>query len=283
MRNKLTAGLYIIATPIGNSKDITLRAIDTLKSVDAVACEDTRVTGKLFSMLGIKASLFPYHEHNADKMKTVILERIKKGQAIALVSDAGTPLVSDPGFKLVRDCASENLYYTTLPGASSIMSALILSALPTNRFMFSGFLPPKQGARIKALEELKNIPATLIFFESARRLSACLKDMAEVFGARNAAVTREMTKMYEETRRETLTELAEQYASEPAPKGEIVIVVNAPDKTAKQLEPEEIDDLVRKALKTMSTKDTAAFVAEQTGLPRKEIYARVIEIKNSET
>ncbi|MFN4283588.1 MAG: 16S rRNA (cytidine(1402)-2'-O)-methyltransferase [Alphaproteobacteria bacterium] len=275
----LPPGLYVVATPIGNAADITLRALDVLKNVDAIACEDSRVTMKLMARHGIGTKLIAYHEHNAAEMRPKILAGLRRGSRIALVSDAGTPLVSDPGYKLVRDAIDEGLAVVPLPGPSAPLAALILSGLPSDRFLFAGFLPPKSAARRAALGELAAVPATLIFFESAQRLGETLADMADVLGARPAAVSRELTKLYEETRRGDLRDLAEHYAAAGAPKGEIVVCVGGADAATQAASAESLDDHLRRALANASVKDAAALVAAATGLPRKQVYARALELK----
>lgn len=276
--SKVTAGLYITATPIGNIKDLTLRALDVLKSVDVIACEDTRTTQKLLSHYGIHTKVIPYHDHSTEQTREHILRRIEQGESVALVSDAGTPLISDPGYKLVRMAQERNLAVTTLPGASSVLAALTLSGLPTNRFLFEGFLPPRQQARIKVLIPLKPLPATLVFFEAARRLTETLEDMLAVFGNREVAVVREITKFFEETRRAPLQELLPHYQQQGDPKGEVVIVVAPPEEQADE---NTLDDALAKALLTMSVKEAAQFVSAQTGLPKKQVYARALEMKEA--
>lgn len=266
-----------MATPIGNADDISRRAIETLKSCDAIACEDTRVTGPLMARLGIATPLIAYHEHNAARVRPAILARLKAGETLALVSDAGTPLVSDPGYKLVRAAIAEGLRVTTVPGPSAALAALVLSGLPSDRFMFAGFLAPKSAARRRELQDLSPIPATLVFFESANRLAATLADMAAILGAREAAVAREMTKMFEEVRRGGLTELADHYGAAGPPKGEVAIVIGPP---AAQSRPDdaEIDRLLAAALTSESLRDAVVSVTGATGLPRREIYARALRL-----
>ena len=275
----LESGLYIVATPIGNASDITLRALEVLKTVDVIACEDSRVTMKLMARHGIGTKLIAYHEHNAAEMRPKILAGLRRGARIALVSDAGTPLVSDPGYKLVREAIEEGFKIVPLPGPSAPLAALILSGLPSDRFLFAGFLPPKTAARRGALGELAAVPATLLFFESAQRLTETLADMADVLGERPASVSRELTKIYEETRRGTLRELADHYATAGAPKGEIVIAVGGADAANKSASAESLDEQLRLALASSSVKDAAALVAAASGLPRKQIYARALELK----
>ncbi len=269
--------LYVVATPIGNTADISLRALDVLRQVNTAACEDTRVTSKLLARHGIKVSLSTYHEHNAEKARRILMERLNNGDSVALVSDAGTPLVSDPGYKLVRACIDANIPVTVVPGASAVLSSLVLSGLPTDRFMFVGFMPPKKGQRITALREFINIPATLVFMESARRLAASLTDMAEVFGERNASVSREITKLYEETRRGTLSELAKAYEDDGPPKGEVMVVVSAPLEAA-QISEADIDAMLYDALQRLSLRDAVREVAEASGQPRQSIYQRALEL-----
>ncbi len=267
-----------MATPIGNAGDITLRALDTLKRVGAVLCEDTRVTSKLFAIHGIRAPLVAYHDHNAETMRPQVLARLKKGEALALVSDAGTPLISDPGYKLVQACVAEGIAVTALPGASAVLTALTLAALPTDRFFFAGFLPPKSAARRTEIEALKAIPASLVFYEAPQRLAECLKDLADVLGDRPAAVARELTKRYEETRRETLPALAARYAAEETPKGEIVIVVGPPAAEEQAIDAADLDAQLATALAQTTLRDAVAVVAEATGLPRRQVYQRALAL-----
>jgi len=273
----LASGLYVTATPIGNASDLTLRALDVLRGADVVLCEDTRVTARLFAIYGLTTKLLAYHDHNAAEMRPRILERLAAGECVALVSDAGTPLISDPGYKLVREAVAAGHHVTTLPGASSVMAALTLAGLPTDRFFFAGFLSAKHEARLKELTELVGVPGTLVFLESAPRLAASLKDMAAALGSREAAVARELTKRFEEVRRGTLAELAAQYGKEGAPKGEIVVVVGPPAQAA-PLCAHEIDAMIENALGRGSLKDAVAEVVSVTGLPRREIYARALAI-----
>jgi 16S rRNA (cytidine1402-2'-O)-methyltransferase len=271
-----TAGLYLVSTPIGNLGDISLRALETLAAADCIACEDTRVTRKLTERYGIATPLTAYHEHNAAEALPKILARLAEGQAVALVSDAGTPLISDPGYRLVRAAVEAGHAVTALPGASAVLAALSLAGLPTDRFFFEGFLPPKQGARQKRIAEIAAIPATLVLFESGPRLAASLADLAQGLGARAAAVCRELTKLHEEIRRGELAELAQHYAGDAETRGEIVIVVAPPpeQKTAD----EDIDDMLRQALDRVSVKDAVGEVSLATGRARREIYQRALEI-----
>lgn len=275
----LSPGLYLVATPIGNAADITLRALDVLARADLVLCEDTRISGKLLSIHGLRASLQSYHEHNAERVRPMVLDRLKKGAVIALISDAGMPLISDPGYKMVDDCVKQGIALTALPGASSSLTALVLSGLPTDRFFFQGFLPSKTTARKKILGEISTIPGTLIFLESAKRLGRSLADMAEVLGARPAAVGRELTKYYEEVRRGSLVELAKHYANAGPPKGEITLCVGAA-LPATDLSDDDLDLLLTEALKGQSVKEVAAAFAARSHLSKRDIYARAQAIKD---
>lgn len=272
----LAPGLHIAATPIGNARDVSLRLLDTLAAADLVLCEDTRETAKLLSIHGIAAKLESYHEHNAERMRPRILDRLAEGKAFVLVSDAGTPLVSDPGYKLVRDVIEQGHAVTALPGPSSVLAALCVAGLPTDRFFFQGFLPAKQGARTRAIAELAPVPATLVVLEAAKRLVATLEALAEGLGARDAAVTRELTKRFEEVRRGTLTELAAHYTAEGPPRGEIVLVIAPP--TAMDADDDALDTALRTAMKSQSASRAAADVAKTLNVPRKRAYARALEL-----
>jgi 16S rRNA (cytidine1402-2'-O)-methyltransferase len=271
-------GLHVVATPIGNAQDITLRALAVLRGADAIACEDTRVTAKLMARHGIATPLVAYHDHNAARMRPLLLERLRRGEAIALVSDAGTPLVSDPGFKLVREAIAERLPVTTLPGPSAALAALVLSGLPSDRFLFAGFLPPKAAARRRALTELAAVPATLVFFEGVSRLADALGDMAATLGDRPAVVAREITKLYEEVRRGALREFGAHYAAAGPPRGEVVVVVGPPPTDAPALSEDALDAQLQAALTSMSLKDASAAVAAATGLKRRHVYARALAL-----
>ena len=269
-------GLHLVATPIGNLADITLRALEVLAGADVVACEDTRVTRKLMDRYGIATPLTPYHEHNAAEARPKLLARLAAGQAVALVSDAGTPLISDPGYKLVRAAREAGHAVTALPGASSVLTALSVAALPTDRFFFEGFLPVRQAARQKRLSTLANIPATLVLFESGPRLSSTLADLATIFGARDAAICRELTKLHEEVRRDDLEALARDYAGEAETRGEFVIVVAPPANVDERTD--DIDVLLRQALARVSVKEAVGEVALVTGRPRREVYQRALAL-----
>ncbi|MCW8952365.1 MAG: 16S rRNA (cytidine(1402)-2'-O)-methyltransferase [Rhodospirillales bacterium] len=271
--------MHVVATPIGNARDITLRALDTLRFADVITCEDTRVTAKLLSIHGIRTPMLAYHEHNAERMRPRIIERLKNGETVALVSDAGTPLVSDPGYKLVRECIETGLPVTGAPGPSSLMAALVLSGLPSDRFLFAGFPPPRTTARRKALGALASIPATLVFLESAKRLASSLADMAGVFGPRPAAVARELTKKFEEVRRENLDVLAAHYAEAGPPKGEVVVVVGPPEEGADEPSEDELEAVLRAALDGgESVRDATARIAAQTGVAKRQVYALAVSI-----
>jgi 16S rRNA (cytidine1402-2'-O)-methyltransferase len=279
---RLAPGLHVVATPIGHLGDVTLRALATLKAADLVLCEDTRVTHKLLDRYGLAPKLHAYHDHNAAAVRPKVLAQLAAGAAIALVSDAGTPLVSDPGYKLVAEALEAGLRVYPVPGASALLAALVAAGLPTDRFFFEGFLPPKSGQRKNRLNEIAAIPATMVFYETGPRLEASLRDLAEVFGARSAAVCRELTKTFEETRRGTLDELAAHYEKAGAPKGEIVIVVAPPDPDANRISPDELDARLKQALKRGSLKDAVAEVSDETGMKKREVYARALALAEGE-
>ena len=273
--------LYIVATPIGNRGDITLRALRTLSDADLILCEDTRTTGALLHHYNIKKPLLSYHDHSADSREESILKHLAKGESVALVSDAGTPLISDPGYRLVNACRAAGYPVTAIPGASALLTALASVGFPTDRFLFAGFPPPKQTARRKAFEELKALRATLIFYESPARILDTLEDLELVFGSkREAAVGRELTKLYEEIRRAPLAELVAHYRTQPTPKGEITLLLAPPDDAPETTEA-DLDTLILEALKTHTTRDAATLVATQTNLPKSQIYTRALTLKSS--
>jgi 16S rRNA (cytidine1402-2'-O)-methyltransferase len=280
MPGGLPGGLYVVATPIGHARDISLRALETLKGCDLICAEDTRVTAKLLAIHGISRPLAAYNDHNAARERPRILARLAQGQAVALVSDAGTPLVSDPGFKLVRAVIAEGLAVVAVPGASAVLTGLTLAGLPSDRFLFAGFLPAKAGERAAILEELKGLRATLVFFESAQRLAESLAAMADILGDRPAAMARELTKLHEEVRRGTLSELAAHYAGAGAPKGEVTLLVGPPLETV--TDTAGIDAALRAALPFMPVKVAAEMIAGLTGGSRKAIYARALEIRDTD-
>lgn len=274
-------GLHLVATPIGNLGDITIRALETLAGADLVACEDTRVTRVLLDRYGIKRRTLAYHEHNAAEAGPKLLAALEQGQSVALVSDAGTPLVSDPGFRLVGSVLERGLKVVPVPGPSAVLAALTASGLPTDSFLFAGFLPVKAGARKTRLEALKNVPATLVFFESPRRLDDTMPAMAAVLGEnREAVVARELTKAFEELRRGTLGALAEFYANADAPKGEVVICVGPPVEGSAVAGAEDIDRLLRQLGAEMGASRAAAEAAKLTGRPKGELFKRLVGLKS---
>jgi 16S rRNA (cytidine1402-2'-O)-methyltransferase len=276
----LVPGLHVVATPIGNLRDITLRALETLAAADLIACEDTRVTRKLTEHYGITTPLTAYHEHNAAEARPKLMARLAQGAAVALVSDAGTPLISDPGFKLAREAGAAGHVVTAVPGASAVLAALAVSGLPTDRFMFEGFLPPREGQRRKRIDEIKLIPATLVLFETGPRIAAALADLAAGLGPREAAVARELTKFYEEVRRGDLASLAQEYMTSPEPRGEIVIVIAPPGAPASDAA--DLDTLLRHALGRVSVKEAVAEIAAVTGRPRREVYQRALALAQAQ-
>jgi len=271
------AGLYLVSTPIGNLRDVTLRALETLAGVDLIACEDTRVTRKLLDHFGIETPMTAYHEHNAAAARPRLLARLADGAAVALVSDAGTPLVSDPGFKLVRAAREAGHAVTAVPGASAVLAALVSSGVATDRFFFEGFLPPKSAGRRRRIDEIAEIPASLVLFETGPRLAASLADLADRLGSRHASVCRELTKLHEEIRSGDLVALARAYAGAPPPRGEIVIVV-APPGAAAAADDRAVDALLRAALGGGSLKDAVDDVAAATGHPRRVVYQRALAL-----
>ena len=276
----MAPGLYVVATPIGNARDITLRALDVLKTCDLLAAEDTRVTAKLLAIHGVSRPLLAYNDHNAAKERPRLLARLRQGARIALISDAGTPLVSDPGYKLVRDALAEDIAVHAIPGASAVLAALAAAGLPTDRFHFAGFLPPRSGERRRALEGLRAVQASLILFESPNRLGESLSDMAAILGPRRAAVCRELTKLHEEVRRGNLDLLAAAYAEEGSPKGEITMVVAPPPEAAPDFARAEA--LLRRALSFMPLREAVDMTADALELSRSAVYSRALAIKADE-
>jgi 16S rRNA (cytidine1402-2'-O)-methyltransferase len=274
----LAPGLYLVATPIGNARDITLRALDILAAADLVAAEDTRNARKLLAIHGLKRDprrILPYHDHNGAAQRPRLLAALAEGRSVALVSDAGTPLVADPGYRLALAAAAAGHPVTAAPGPSALLAALAVAGQPTDRFLFAGFLPPRDAARRRALLDLAAVPATLVFYESPRRLAACLAAMADVLGDRPAAVCRELTNRFEEFRRAPLAALAAHYAvSEP--RGEVVVIVGPP--VAAPAGEGAVDAALDRALAGGSVKDAAAEVAAELGLPRRQVYARALEL-----
>lgn len=276
----LAPGLYVTATPIGNASDITLRALEVLKSCDLIAAEDTRVTLKLLNLHGIAKPLTAYNDHNAVRERPKLIARLRQGARIALVSDAGTPLISDPGFKLVREAIQDGLPVHAIPGASAVTTALALAGLPTDRFFFAGFLPARSGERRTALAELKGVAATLVLFESAQRLAESLADIADVLGVRTVAVTRELTKLHEEVRRGLAGELAAHYGRVGAPKGEVTLVVSPPHEIA--ADTARIDAALTKALAFMPVRAAVDLVSEMLEAPRRSVYDRALALKGND-
>jgi 16S rRNA (cytidine1402-2'-O)-methyltransferase len=274
----LAAGLHLVATPIGNLRDITVRALEVLAAAELIACEDTRVTRKLLDHYGIATALTPYHDHNAAEARPKLIARLQGGAAIALVSDAGTPLISDPGYKLVRAAHEAGVNVTALPGASAVLAALAASGLPTDRFFFEGFLPPKESGRRARIAELKRIPGTLVLFETGPRIATALADLASGLGARDAAICRELTKLHEEIRRGDLATLADAYAAGAESRGEFVVVIAPVDDSASEVNAVDIDALLRQALARLSVKEAVAEIAAVTGEPRREVYQRALAL-----
>jgi 16S rRNA (cytidine1402-2'-O)-methyltransferase len=274
----LESALYLVATPIGNLGDITLRALETLAGADLLACEDTRVTRVLLDRYGIRQRPSAYHEHNAADVGPKLIAALQEGRSVALVSDAGTPLVSDPGFRLVEQALAAGIRVVPIPGPSAVLAALTASGLPSDAFLFAGFLPVKDGQRKTRLTELAAVPATLIFFESPRRLADTLVAMAEVLGERPAAIGRELTKTFEEMRTGTLSQLAAHYAEAPTPKGEIVVCVGPPEEKADA--PGDVDRLLTSLAAEMPASKAAAEAARMTGQPKQTLYRRLLELKD---
>jgi 16S rRNA (cytidine1402-2'-O)-methyltransferase len=275
---RIEPGLHLVATPIGNLKDVSFRALSTLAAADAVVAEDTRVTKTLLAHYGISTPLIAYHEHNARVIRPHLLARLEAGAKLALVSDAGTPLVSDPGFRLVQEALEKGVHVTSVPGPSAVLAALVVAGLPTDRFFFEGFLPHKSGPRRARLAELAPIPGTLVFFESPRRLAETLADCAAILGKRDAAIARELTKMFESVRRGALDDLAATLAEEEPPRGEIVLLVAPPGADAAQTAAADLDAKIEEALTAHSVKDAASVVSAATGQPRRQVYARALEL-----
>ena len=275
----LEAGLHITATPIGNLGDITLRALATLAAADVVLCEDTRVSSRLMERYGIKAAMKPYHEHNAEAVRPAIIAALQAGGAYALISDAGVPLVSDPGYRLVRACVDEGITVHSIPGASSTLTALTLSGLPSYVFTFIGFLPQKQKARRDMLLRFKDVPSTLIAFESPHRVVDALGDINAVFAIRNMALCRELTKLHEEVLRGSAAEIQSTLAARESVKGEIVLVIGPPTDEAPAVTDDQIESAITVALQDHSSAKAASLVSKEFGLAKDDIYARILRRK----
>lgn len=279
----LPAGLYVVATPIGNLGDISIRALKTLAAADGILAEDTRVTRNLLAHYGVTTPLTAYHEHSNEALRERLIGRIRDGQALALVSDAGTPLVSDPGYRLVEAAIAEGLPVVPIPGASAALAALVVSGMPTDRFFFEGFLPARSGGRRTRLGELAGIPGTLVLYEAPHRVAESLADAAAILGPRPAVVARELTKLFETVRRGTLVELAQAYGQEDKPKGEIVILVAPASAASREADTRAtLDARLGDALARHSVKDAAALVAGETGLPKRDVYARALALSKGE-
>ncbi len=272
----LKPGLYLVPTPIGNLRDLTFRALDVLSGVDLIVCEDTRVTGKLLKAFGLKKPMRVYNDHATEKDRGNIVKVIEEGESVALVSDAGTPLISDPGYKLVRQIIQDGYEVTALPGANALLPALQLSGLPSDMFTFVGFLPARSGPRRAVLEKCVDKTGTLICYETGPRLEESLKDIQKVLGDRPIAIARELTKLYEEVRRDKISVLLDQVKTEGAPKGEIVLVIG--ENKNETIAPETIEGQLKEALKTMSLRDAAELVAGATGKPKKTIYMLALKL-----
>ena len=280
LESTLPAGLYVVATPIGNARDVTLRALDVLKGVDLIAAEDTRVTSKLLTIFAISKPMAAYNDHNGPHERPRLLAKLRQGARIALVSDAGTPLVSDPGYKLVREALAEGIAVHAIPGASAPLTALTLAGLPSDRFLFAGFLPPKSAERRTWIGDLKTLRATLIFFDSPQRLAESLVDLAAVLGDRPAAVTRELTKLHEEVRRGSLKDLARHYAEAEPPKGEITLLVGPAEDSGPDFV--EVDAALDQALAFMPVRAAVDLVSQLLKAPRRAVYDRALAKKRDE-
>jgi 16S rRNA (cytidine1402-2'-O)-methyltransferase len=275
----LEPALYLVSTPIGNLGDVTLRALETIAAADVLACEDTRVTRVLLDRYGIRKRPVAYHDHNADEAGPRLIDLLEAGRSVALVSDAGTPLVSDPGYRLVGRALAAGIRVIPVPGPSAVLAALTASGLPVDAFLFAGFLPVKAGQRRSRLESLKAVPASLVFFESPRRLDDTLAAMAEILGDRPAAVAREVTKAFEEVTRGPLQSLAARYRGVPAPKGEVVICIGPPPSEIAG-EPADLDRLLLSLAAEMSASKAAAEAARMTGRPKPELYRRLLDLRD---
>jgi len=282
LREPLAAGLYIVATPIGNLGDISLRALTVLASVDAVCCEDTRHTRTLLSTFGLATRLRPYHEHNAERERPKLLAELAAGARIALVSDAGTPLVSDPGYKLVREAADAGHHVSTIPGASAVTAALALAGLPTDRFLFAGFLAPRKAARRRQLAELGETHATLVLFEAPGRLGDCVCDIAEVLGGREVVVAREITKRFEEVLRGPATALAARLCETPV-RGECVVMVGPAASAHADISDELILADLEAALARRSMRDAVHDIATARALPRRRVYDLALALQRRQS
>lgn len=275
----LAAGLHLVATPLGNLADVSLRSLAVLAAADTVLCEDTRITSRLMQRYNIATVLKPYHDHNAASVRPMLLERLTAGDAVALVSDAGMPMVSDPGYKLVRDCVAQGIAVDVVPGPTAPVTALALSGLPSDRFLFAGFLSAKSGARVRQLRELSTIPATLLVFESAARIEASLRDIADCMGDRPMAVAREMTKLHQEVLRGNARSIIGQLSDRPVLKGEITMVIGPPGEV-QEVSQEEVSSRLSELLRDYPASKAASILAKETGRPRASLYDLAVSMKN---
>jgi len=275
-------GLYIVSTPIGNMEDITFRAVETLKSVDMIACEDTRVSKKLLSKLSIDKPLFPYHDHNEVQKSDYIIDLItNQNKSIALISDAGCPLISDPGYKLVAKAKENNVDVTSIPGASAVITAMQVSGLPSNKFFFAGFIPNKEKARFDEISKYKNLDATIIFYESARRIKKSIEAISQIYPNRELCIARELTKLYEETINGTASEIIEKLENREL-KGEIVLLISPPSENENKLSEDDLISLIKNKLEVMKLKSAVKEIVETHGLNKNEVYDLALKIKNEE-
>lgn len=279
--SKLPSGLYIVATPIGNLKDITFRAVETLKNVDIIYCEDTRQSKKLLSHYSINTHLASYHEYNAEKVRPQLIEKLEQGLSVALISDAGTPLISDPGYKLVAECQSLKIKVYTLPGPSAPIAALSCSGLPSDKFFFSGFMPAKSGERAQVLEDLKDYQHTMIFFETPNRLLASFADIERIMGDRAICVARELTKTFEDIRKGSVRELIHFYQNEGVLKGEVVLLIQGATADRETLGV-SVETALKALITQMPVKQASSLLAEISGVSKKVLYQRALELRNED-
>ena len=278
--NNSTPNLIIVSTPIGNMGDISLRAIEACRDADRILCEDTRVSRKLLKKYNIETELSSYHEHNAQEIRPKIISDLETGARIVLISDAGTPLISDPGYQLVRACIDNKIRVSSVPGPTALITALAISGLPPDTFYFGGFLPSKKAARQKKFLEKVELKTTLIFYESPNRLTGCLEDALFCLGNRDAAVARELTKLHEDIQRGTLTDLLEFYKQSGRPKGELVLIIGPPSRTV-DTDIEALETLLRKLLQNNSLRDTVKIATESLGIPRSTVYERALIVRDA--
>ncbi|MBM08891.1 MAG: 16S rRNA (cytidine(1402)-2'-O)-methyltransferase [Magnetovibrio sp.] len=273
-------GLVLVATPIGNAADISSRALSILRDVDKVACEDTRVTSRLFALHALKKPLLTYHDYNAARQRPKLIKLLKMGKTIALVSDAGMPTISDPGYKLVAACVDEGIAVSCIPGPSAVTTAIAVSGLPTDRFFFQGFLPAKKGQRLRVLAELKTIPGSIVVMESAQRLIKMLIDAHDCLGNRNAVITRELTKRFEEVQRGSLRELVQMYKRAGPPKGEVTVIIGPNTINRLEIDKKNLSKMLETAFKTLSSRDAITYVSKETKVPRRIVYQAALRLIN---